>query len=280
MIPETDQPRSSELNVFRKVLRPLIRFALARRVPIQILIDLLKRLYVSTAIGEFGLEGRRLTDSRISVLTGLQRKDIKAIRASTGKDAMGTVSAGHLARLVAHWRGAAGYQDGQGAPLKLPRTGADPSFDTLVRVISHDIHPRTLLDDLLALGLVSVEDDMVVLIADAFLPHSDQDALLAYLAHNLGDHATAAVANVLAAPSPGAHFERAVHYNHLSESSLNELESLSRRLLQQALEQINARAIELQDRDKGDAATTNRFRCGAFVFCEDSNDPPARTSAQ
>ena len=87
----------------------------------------------------------------------------------------------------------------------------------------------------------AVEDgDEIRLSADAFVSSEDENALLGYLANNVGDHATAVVANVLAAPDDVPHFERAVHYNRLSADSLKELEALSRQLQQKTLEQINA----------------------------------------
>jgi hypothetical protein len=270
----------SRLSVFRRVLRPLIRFALARRIPIQVIVDLLKKLYVDVTMEEFSLPEKRLTDSRISVLTGLQRKDIKAIRETADDDATWFASAGPLPRLVARWRSAADYQDEDGNPLSLPKTGPGPSFESLVGMISHDIHARTVLDDLIALGLVTTDEDKITLIAEAFLPRADENALLGYLSNNLGDHATAAVANVLSAPAAAPHFERAVHYNYLSADSLNDLEALSRRLQQQTLEQINAHALALQVQDRGDPAARGRFRCGAFILCEGITDRAKEESAQ
>ena len=240
----------STLLVLGRVMRPLIRFVLARRIPIQMVIDLLKRLYVDVSIEEFSLPEKRLTDSRLAVLTGLQRKDIKSIRATDEENSTRSVSVGPLPRLVAHWRGEANYRDKDGSPLVLQRAGPSPSFESLVGLISHDIHARTVLDDLVALGLVTVEEDRVKLIANAFVPRTDEAALFGYLANNLGDHATAAVTNVLAAPKTSPYFERAVHYNQLTQQSLNELDNLSRQLQQHTLEQIEARALDLQRQDK------------------------------
>lgn len=262
----------SLLLAFNKTLRPLVRFALARRVPIQVMIDLLKRLYVAVCKEEFSLSDKRLTDSRISVITGLQRKDIKIIHMLSDESVSEANHTGPLSRVIAHWRSAPGYQDENGTPLSLTKSGLTPSFDSLVGMISHDIHPRTILDDLLSLDHVVVDEGKITLTADAFLPRTNEDALLGYLANNLGDHATTAVANVLAAPNPAPYFERAVHYNRLSAYSLKELEALSRRLQQQVLEEINARALALQDDDKGSTSATGRFRCGAFIFCQESSE--------
>ena len=187
----------------------MVRVLIARRVRFPEFSDWLKELYLSVAERHFRLEGKRMTVSRASLLTGLQRKDINAIKARIGR-AEPEPGAGPLPRVLAHWQAAAGYQDKTGAPSSLPRAAAQgPSFEALVAEVSRDIHPRTVLDELVRLGLVAPENDRVIPLSDAFLPSRDDTALLAYYGANLGDHAAAAAENVLAAPDPGPYFERA-----------------------------------------------------------------------
>jgi hypothetical protein len=50
--------------------------------------------------------------------------------------------------------------------------------------------------------------------------------------------------------------------------------SLSRRLLTEALSSINARAAKLQQRDRGRAEATERFRAGAFIFSQTEDTDP------
>ncbi len=118
----------------------------------------------------------------------------------------------------------------------------------------------------LGLAAHDPETDRVTLTGDAFVPSGDEAAMARYLGANLGDHAEAAVENLLAAPEPGPFFERAVHYNKLTAESLGELEALARELQAEALDAVNARALALQDRDQGSAGATGRFRCGAYIF--------------
>ena len=248
----------------------MVRFALTKRVPIQAVIDLLKETYLSVCKEEFELPNTRMTDSRISVLTGLQRKEIKSLRTTVASEDTVKINAGPLSRLIARWRGVPEFQDSKGRPKQLKKSGIDPSFESLVEQISKDIHPRTVLDELVALDHVTVDGDLITLTTDAFVPREDKQALLNYLANNLGDHATAAVANVLCDNKHAPYFERAVHYNRLSSDSIRELDALSRQLQQQALEQINAKAISLQSKDSEKPNATGRFRCGSFVFHRNS----------
>ena len=253
-----------------RVLRPLVRAMIGRGIGFPASAEMLKRLYVEVAEERFALDGRRVTDSRVSVLTGLQRKDVRAQRAALAEGSgESEPGAGPLPRIIARWRAGPPYADGRGRPRPLPRTGdAAPSFEGLAASVSRDVHPRTLLDELVRLGLAAHDpsSDQVTLTGKAFVPSSDDAALASYLGANLGDHAEAAVENLLAAPEPGPFFERAVHYNRLTPDALDELEALARELQTEVLETLNVRALALQDRDDGAGNATGRFRCGAYVF--------------
>ena len=257
-------------DALRRILRPVVRLLIARGVRFPELAEILKEIYVDASGRYFRLDQKRLTDSRISLLTGLQRKDIKGLRAaldaaSPDHDGEGQ---GLLPRVLAHWSSAAPYADADGNPQVLPRTGETPSFAALVAEVSRDIHPRTVLDEFVRLGLAKYdkERDEITPLKSSFLPSRDETALLGYFGANLGDHAEAAARNLLAAPDPGPFFERAVHYNELTDQSVDELEELARKLQGEALARLNARALELQRQDTANDAPKGRFRCGAFIY--------------
>ena len=255
------------------ILRPLVRALIARGLRFPEFSERMKALYIEVTDRHFGLGTKRLTDSRVSLLTGLQRKDVRTLRLgqkATREASPGTT--GPLPRIVARWTGTAPYAEAPGLPVALSRLPGDgPSFEALVGEVSRDIHPRTVLDEMLRMGLVAhdSETDLVTLTASAFLPRTDDTALVSYFGANLGDHAEAAVGNLLSAPEPGPFFERAVHYNRLTPDSLNEIEALARDLGSAAIASLNARALELQARDDGEPSAVGRFRFGAFLYRED-----------
>lgn len=242
---------------------------MARNVRFSELNDWLKEVYLVVAEQYFHLDGKRLTDSRLHLLTGLQRKDIKAIRARGVMDDPPN-GGGPLARIIGLWL--AKHTQADGTPMPLDRLGPSPSFQDVVALVSRDMHLRTVQDELVRQGLAQVSGDQISLTSAAYLPTEDDAALMGYLGANLGDHIAAAVENVLVAPEPGQHLERAVHYNRLSDDSVGELNALSRDLLTEALGKINARAAELQQRDQDLEGANNRFRAGAFVYRADEGD--------
>lgn len=257
------------LNALRRIFRPIVRTMIARGMRYPDVLDLLKDLYVDVAVSDFDLGDKRVTDSRISLLTGLQRKDIRAIKERTeDADEIADRDAGPLPRVLALWRGDPRFRDADGTLAVLPQSAdVDPSFDGLVAEVSRDMHPRTVLDELERLGMV-IHDrtaKTVTLTAAAFVPSADDAALVDYFGANLGDHAAAAAENLAAAPEPGPFFERAVHYNRLSPNSLDALEALARKRQSDVLAELNAEALALQRKDKK-KRSTGRFRLGAFFY--------------
>ncbi len=232
---------------------PLSRLLVARGVLFADAARYLKRHYVQAAIA---LSGGDATDSRISVMTGLQRRDVVALRAMQAPDPAPTVN--HLARLVARWLAEPAYG---GRPL--PRKG-DVSFDTLALSIRRDVHPKTVLEQLLDAGTVTLAPDGTVTLAHtAYQPRPGGAEQLGYLAVNGHDFLMAAVANCLSDTPP--HFERAVHYNQLAPAAVAALDAAFRAGQMALLHDINARAASLQQSMPGQS----RFRAGGYFYAED-----------
>ena len=109
------------ISALRRILRPLVRLLLTHGVTYPLITDIVKSTYVDVARREFRLSGKRQTDSRISLLTGVHRKDVKRLieEGDGGGEAATGVSLG--AALVARWLGAPELSDEEGRPLPLPR---------------------------------------------------------------------------------------------------------------------------------------------------------------
>jgi hypothetical protein len=243
------------MQIFDALFAPIARLLVARGLPFPDLVERMKLHYVQAALRQ---TGERATDSRVSVLTGLQRRDVVRLRDSDVKDRRPN----HLARLVALWQTAAEWSDA-GQPRTLPRSGP-ASFETLAQTVRRDVHPRTMLDTLLHAGTVALSADgqEVRLTQTSYQPLAGSDDQLAYLSRNLGDHAQAAAENVQGAQP--AHFERAVHYSGLTEAQVQQLSeqfAAGEMALFQSLSQTAARM-------KADNATPGplRFRAGGYFY--------------
>jgi hypothetical protein len=265
------------VRAIQHLLRPLVRLLLARQLPFRFVSEVLKGVYVEMAEQEFGLEGKRQTTSRLSLLTGIHRKDVKRLR-SQGAPSYATpptVSLG--ARLVAQWTTAAEFTDesGNARPLRrLPDSPEDPSFDQLVASVSKDIRARSVLDEWNRIGIAELSPDgWVRLRVDAFVPAKGFDEKAHYFGRNLHDHMEAGVRNLQGDDPPA--LERSVHYSQLSNESVEELRQLAEELGMQSLQTINRRAQELKKQDTRKSGSRFRMNFGIYFLRagdEKSND--------
>ena len=266
------------IRALRQVARPLVRLLLARGVTYPQFAELMKGVFVEVAERDFRIPGKAQTDSRVSLLSGVHRKDVRRLRAEPHDGSAAIVKSVSLgAQLVGAWTGLKRFQDQQGRPLALPRLASQAggaSFEGLVERVSKDIRARPVLDELLRLGVVHLDaEDRVVLNAEAFVPRDGEDEKLVYFGRNLGDHAAAAAHNVLGEPPP--FLERSVHYDALSAESIRELAALAESGGMAAVQALNRRAIELEERDAARPRERHRFTFGVYFYEAQNPEAPS-----
>ena len=250
------KPAVAVQHALTRVMRPLVRLMLAHGITYPALSEMLKGLFVEVADREFRLSGKAQTDSRVSLLSGVHRKDIKRLREmAPAQDGDELNSVSLSSQIVAAWLGSPAFIDKRKHPLPLQRLARGaaakdaPSFEGLVESVSKDIRPRAVLDEWLRLGIVQIDEkDRVCLKQEAFVPEKEFGEKTFYLGHNLHDHAAAAVHNVLGG-SP-AFLERSVQYDALSVSSVAELAALSESVGMEAVLAVNRQAIKLERKDQ------------------------------
>jgi hypothetical protein len=264
----TGTPPPPLIEALRRLLRPLIRLLISQQVPYTYLSGMLKSVFVEVASHDFPVKGKRQTDSRVSLLTGVHRKDVKRLRGEENSEFAPPPVVSLGAQLVARWTALPEYLDEEGKPRPLPRhgdEGAAASFEGLVRTVSTDIRPRVVLDEWLRLGIVRIDkQDCVALNVEAFVPEKGFDEKAYYFGRNLHDHLAACVHNLLGEPPP--FLERSVYYDGLTPASVEELTELSKKLGTEALRTVNRRALALQHRDSKRSDARHRITFGVYFF--------------
>ena len=263
-------PPEALVAALRRVLRPLVRLLISKGITLPTITTLLKEAYVSVAEADFPVTGKRQTDSRINLLTGVHRKDVKRLREErqTERDAPPAVGLG--AQIVSRWVSDASTTDSEGRPIPLPRqakTSSEPSFDGLVESISKDVRPRAVLDEWLRLGVAELDgEDRVILNRQAFVPEKGFDEKAFYFGRNIHDHLAATVHNLSGDGNP--RLERSVHYSGLTESSVRMLAEQAEKTGMESLLALNKLARERVDADSGEPDATHRFNFGLYFFDE------------
>ncbi|HEY2927114.1 DUF6502 family protein, partial [Piscinibacter sp.] len=225
------------------VLQPLARLVVAQGLPFASVEELLKRSVVQAAREAQPDPTAQRMVSRISTATGINRREVTRLCESEPRAIARPRSV--VTELFAHWTTARAYRDRRGVPRVLPRQGQGVSFEALAQSVTRDVHPRSLLDELLRLGLAThdTERDSVTLQHDAFVPRGDAIRMLGFLGDNVGDHLNAAVHNVLA--DEPSHFEQAVFADELSSESLQQVRALVRAQWQALIEAMVPRLEKL-----------------------------------
>jgi hypothetical protein len=264
------------LRPLNRLLRPLVRLLIRSGVTFPVLVDLLRTLYVDVASRDLLTDPRAQTDSRLSLMTGVHRKEIRRLRSiAPGGDetpAVVTLSS----QIIAQWLGTLAFTDATGASLALPRLaqpGGGPSFDRLVESVTTDLRPRAVLDDWISQGIVTLDqDDHVHLNTQAFIPQPGRSEQLFYFARNLHDHVAAATANISAGET-APFFDRSVHYDRLPWEASVRLEAAGREAAQTLLLDVNRLALKLTEDEKTGPApptgTTRRVNLGVYIYVED-----------
>ncbi len=272
--PRTD-PSSPDAVLSRVVflLAPLVRLLIRRGVDHPRLSAALKRVFVDESLRECARTGQAPTHTAISLLSGLQRRDVKALREAAPQALPPKAMAPTLPmQVVARWTTDPSYLAADETPLVLPMRAADPlspSFESLAEQISKDLHAPALLDELVRLGLADHRDGQARLVSESFVAPPGSEQLMGSLARNTRDHLEAAVANVLGADPQ--FLEYSLVADELRPESAQALHDLARKLWRSAYRRSVVAATERVEQDKArgyaDGPET-RVRFGVYFYAE------------
>lgn len=244
-------------RTLRKIFRPLVRLMLSQGINYKMVTEDLKRVFISVAEEEFKIEGKAQTNSRITLLTGIHRRDVQRIREDKNKDIDAPPSI--TTQIFGLWSSKSEYLDVYGQPLPLPKNSksSEVSFESLVASISKDFRARSVLDEWLRLGFVIIDnDDCVRLNIQAFIPNQGLEYKLSFLALNSHDHLSAAVSNLNNQLDPM--LERCIYYDGLTSENIDKLHDLAKQHGMNALRRLNRHAAALKASQSAGTKTTRR----------------------
>lgn len=266
----------SLIQATQRLLRPLARLLMAFGVNYPAFANLAKGVFVDVAARDFPDDGEPITDSQVSILSGVHRREVKRLRVEMLQQRMPSGVASMGGQIVARWCAEARYLDNQRRPMPLPRLaskGGDISFERLVESVSKDIRARAVLDEWLRLGVAYLDDqDRVNLVEHAFVPARGLDEKAFFFGKNLSDHMAASAHNLMEGQPP--FLERCVYYDGLSQESAEKLRNLTRELAVSALQEVNRFALELQQQDIGKEGAEQRMTFGVYFYAEPTGNAP------
>jgi len=254
-----------------RILRPLIHILIRNGISYGTFADLAKWLFVDVAKREFALAGRKQTTSRVSVITGLNRKEVKRVsELPVPDDQASSERYNRAARVIAGWRRDKAYSSEKGDPTDLPVSGTGVTFQTLVKKYSGDMPFRAILDELIRVGAAARTDaDRVHLLARGYLPTGDENMKIHILGTDVA-HLIASIQHNLVPDERGSFYQRKVMYDNLPQDVLPAFRKLSTASAQKLLEKLDAWLSD-HDRDSSSGVSgsgRNIAGLGIYYFEE------------
>jgi len=152
-----DSVKETLLASFRQLLRPLVRILLRHGISYGEYAEIAKIVFVEVASKDFQIEGKKQTQSRIAIITGLTRKDVSRVYRSTENSTLpSTSNLNRVGRVLSGWHQDPDFTGPYGLPLQLEFHGTTNSFSELVRRFSGDMPARAMLEELKRVGAVDI----------------------------------------------------------------------------------------------------------------------------
>ena len=127
-----DTSKQETLGFLGTVLEPVIRLMLRAGVTWKEFSEVSKAKFVDVATADFGIRGRPTNASRVAILTGLDRRDVRRLR----KTAPETPTKGYQSKasqILSAWHHKPEFLDANGRPAALAVEGEGATFTELMR---------------------------------------------------------------------------------------------------------------------------------------------------
>lgn len=243
------------------LLEPVVAMLLRNGVTYQDFASFSKNTFVAVAQRDFGVRGRPTNSSRISAMTGIDRREVKRIKDLLLADE-GTVgkvrdSQDRLSRVVRGWYEDQDFLD-NGKPIILAQDEGDNSFRELVKRHGGGLPHKAVLKELINAGNVVIrEDDHVEVLKPYYSPPGSNPEALLRAGTVINELASTLLHNLYIAPlkkRESPRFERRASSNHVDINDIDAFKTFLNEEGQAFLERvavwINDHQIETDDPEK------------------------------
>ncbi|NDC38796.1 MAG: hypothetical protein EBZ48_12210 [Proteobacteria bacterium] len=250
---------------FGFLLLPVARFCVRNGVSLRECTDALKAALLAAGMEQLNQQKEPITSSRLSVMTGVHRKDAANFLKGAAPERS---SISPAVKVLGCWHSKRNYRDARGKPRSLSIGTEESEFARLVREVSADIHPATVLRELERLELVQVKDHLVAPLKSHFVSALEDDGTARLIARDIDELLSAAEENIKA-KGPRPHHHTTTVYDNIPIEYANELRSWINREAAQFHAKVREHVAQY-DRDLADSALrdekggTARFAFGSF----------------
>jgi len=256
------------VHAFRKILRPLVKILIRSGMRYDEFCQLVKGVYVESAILDgIGLPGEP-TVSKLAIATGIGKRDVESyINDSDRQIAPKKTIQVALSEILHRWHTDPTYLGPYGVPLEIEfSTAKGRSFSDLASSVDPSIEPGVLLEELLKSGAVTNSGDrhLKVLSRTFLVPEPMSPVMLEYFGNTITSLTTTLEFNMDPARD-SKRLQRSVYADRgLTASQITEFESYAKAKAQEFMVEVDnwlADTFSKEDAEDGPV-----FDVGISVF--------------
>lgn len=252
-------------TVIIRILQPLIGILLRNGIAYGTFADITRKIYVDGGFIEAMRRGQKQTVSNVSILTGINRKEVKRLREALVFDTdHSLLKFNRVVRVIAGWQHDEDYLDSDHEPQDLLLEGSKGSFSSLVKKYSGDMPVVAMLNALIDSGNIRVIDNgNIQLINPNYLPSTDSEKKLNILGIDSAEFIRTIDHNINIRHPEDAWFQRKASNTQVSIAALPKIKQRINKKAQQLLEDIDA---DFSDNETADEADSCAVSFGIYYF--------------
>jgi len=264
---------SAAVNACRLWLRPVARWLMRSGVTWKEFAELSREAFVHTAFDEFGIRGRPTNVSRVALLTGLSRRDVRRVRQEVA-DAAGSSaedSLNHASRVLSGWHQDPDFLEPDGRPRVLPARGAGASFEELLKRYAGDIPRTALVKELVKSGSIErLDSGAYRVVRRYYMPRQMDGHAVERAGSVLADLVSTVEHNLSRVPRDPSRFEGRAQNRYVDRRSLPVFRAFVEREAQGLLERVDDWMASNEADAAGDGTETVRLGVGVYAIQDSS----------
>lgn len=260
--------RGAVIQTCQVLLRPIASLLLKCGMTWREFAEVSKGVFVAVASQDYGLNGRPTNVSRVSILTGVSRKEIARVRALLEQQSAPLPNkTTDATRLLSGWHQDPGFVTASGEPRVLPAEGEGASFATLWRRYGGDVPVTSMRKELERAGAITTLPDGTLRAERRyFMPRSFDPQWILNAGSMLHDLGTSITHNLdTAAAEPARRFIGRATSDSVDVAAMPEFEAFVEQRGQEFLETVDKWLTEHEARPATGGAR-KRVRLGLGVF--------------
>jgi hypothetical protein len=262
--------KNAVVSACREFMTPVVRLLLKNGIGYREFAEICKSAFVEVASADYGIRGRKTNMSRVAVMTGLSRKEIRKIRDTMESGEFGSVSRTRRPELVLSlWHTDAEFLDSRHGPKPIRFDGEGATFCSLVARVGGDIPPRAMLIELLRAGSVIEEGNELRAVSRSYVPEPHDPQAILVAGGAIRDLVSTIHHNLGCEDPEDRLLERRVYSEKLPQSQRYRFKKLARDKGQLLLQDLNSwlseRALDAA-RDDIEEANEGAQRIGVGIY--------------